>query len=399
MLWIKYQIEQSTVGEETILVDKKVGYNNENLAIAEREAYNGYEIIEDDKSFDKQPLSIEEGGTGATSVEGVIENLGLGDLGGEEILTGTEAPTLATEGFYGQRYIVENKACYVCLGYLTNGTEKKYIWKNLTKSRSVGSPAIITTTQAWDITTVGLEVGDVVTVAVVSGGNGGQGGSGTSIYAYRGKDGGAAGKAGMSGEKRTSSGDYYFNGYGGGAGKGYGCGGGGGGAGRATGGNGGNAGGCVVSQVLLESTTIAVTIGAGGSGGAGNTTASSSSGGQPGALGGVGGSSSFGNYITVAGGTGAAGGAGGAGKRFDVGERDGTYPCYNIYGGGGGGGGGGWYYVENTTELTSYGAGYAGESCVTDNSKQHAGGAGGGGLTGDCPESDGSGNGVVYVWF
>lgn len=49
MKWIKYQIVQCTVGEDDVLVNKKVGYNEANLAIAEAEAYNGYEIIEDDQ--------------------------------------------------------------------------------------------------------------------------------------------------------------------------------------------------------------------------------------------------------------------------------------------------------------------------------------------------------------
>lgn len=75
MKWIKYQIVQSTIGEETILVNKKVGYNEENLAIAESEAYNGYEIVEDAESFDKEPLAIELGGTNAKNGSDALKNL------------------------------------------------------------------------------------------------------------------------------------------------------------------------------------------------------------------------------------------------------------------------------------------------------------------------------------
>lgn len=57
MKWIKYQIVQCTIGEEDVLLEKKVGYSEENLAIAEEEAYNGeYEIVEDDK---KEPIPVE----------------------------------------------------------------------------------------------------------------------------------------------------------------------------------------------------------------------------------------------------------------------------------------------------------------------------------------------------
>lgn len=48
MKLIKYNVVQSTIGEEDILVCKKVGYSEANLAIAVKEAYDGYEIIEDD---------------------------------------------------------------------------------------------------------------------------------------------------------------------------------------------------------------------------------------------------------------------------------------------------------------------------------------------------------------
>lgn len=76
MRWIKYQIVQSTIGEEDILINKKVGYNDENLAIAEKEAYDGYEIIDDEQSFEKEPLAIEFGGTNAKTPKKACENIG-----------------------------------------------------------------------------------------------------------------------------------------------------------------------------------------------------------------------------------------------------------------------------------------------------------------------------------
>jgi hypothetical protein len=48
MKWIKYNIVQNTIGDEVILTPKKVGYSEENLAIAQSEAHDGqYEIIDD----------------------------------------------------------------------------------------------------------------------------------------------------------------------------------------------------------------------------------------------------------------------------------------------------------------------------------------------------------------
>lgn len=57
MKWIKYQIVQSTINTgtesdpvfEDIIVTKKVGYSESNLAIAETEAYNGEYTIEEDE--------------------------------------------------------------------------------------------------------------------------------------------------------------------------------------------------------------------------------------------------------------------------------------------------------------------------------------------------------------
>ncbi len=80
MKWIKYQILQCVNGDETILIDKKVGYSNANLTIAKSEAYNGsYQTVEDDETFETQPLAIELGGTGVRTFEDLKANLGLGD--------------------------------------------------------------------------------------------------------------------------------------------------------------------------------------------------------------------------------------------------------------------------------------------------------------------------------
>lgn len=76
MKWIKYKVLQCTVGDTTVLLNKKLGYSDENIAIAEAEAYNGYEIIEDSQTFDKEPLSVELGGTGAKTAAVARQNIG-----------------------------------------------------------------------------------------------------------------------------------------------------------------------------------------------------------------------------------------------------------------------------------------------------------------------------------
>lgn len=76
MKWIKYKyvcniLNEGTENEEVILLDKKIGYNEKNLAIAQAEAYNGeYEIITDE-AIDTEPLAVELGGTGAKSLENI----------------------------------------------------------------------------------------------------------------------------------------------------------------------------------------------------------------------------------------------------------------------------------------------------------------------------------------
>lgn len=76
MKWIKYQVVQDTIDGEVILLTKKIEHSEANLAIANEEAYDGYEIIEDEKSFEEKPLSIELGGTGGKTAEEARRNLG-----------------------------------------------------------------------------------------------------------------------------------------------------------------------------------------------------------------------------------------------------------------------------------------------------------------------------------
>ena len=63
MKWIKYQFVCNE--EDEILLTKKIGYSEENLAIAQKEAYNGeYTIEEDEETIEKEPLPVNLGGTG-----------------------------------------------------------------------------------------------------------------------------------------------------------------------------------------------------------------------------------------------------------------------------------------------------------------------------------------------
>lgn len=74
MQWIKYKIVCNST--EGILIDKKIGYSSDNLAIAQAEAYNGeYTIEEDAESFEKEPLAIEFGGTNAKDTANARTNL------------------------------------------------------------------------------------------------------------------------------------------------------------------------------------------------------------------------------------------------------------------------------------------------------------------------------------
>lgn len=78
MKWIKYKIKQASQGDESVFITKKIVYTDANLVIAQKEAYNNsYTIEEDEEAFDKEPLPIEFGGTGAKTVEDALLNLGL----------------------------------------------------------------------------------------------------------------------------------------------------------------------------------------------------------------------------------------------------------------------------------------------------------------------------------
>lgn len=78
MRWIKYQIVCNA--NENVLLTKKLEYSEANIAIAVAEAYNGYTIEDDSKSFVKEPLSIEFGGTGGGTAQEARENLGAAAL-------------------------------------------------------------------------------------------------------------------------------------------------------------------------------------------------------------------------------------------------------------------------------------------------------------------------------
>lgn len=89
MKWIEYDYVCNA--NKGISLHKKVEYNEENIAIAEKEAINGKYVITEDESesIEKKPLSIEQGGTGANTAFDAIQKLGaapaalgLGRVGG-----------------------------------------------------------------------------------------------------------------------------------------------------------------------------------------------------------------------------------------------------------------------------------------------------------------------------
>lgn len=60
MKWINYKVLQSVTEDgDNIFVNKKVGYSEENIAIAQKEAYDGYVITEDDVVIEKDPLDVQ----------------------------------------------------------------------------------------------------------------------------------------------------------------------------------------------------------------------------------------------------------------------------------------------------------------------------------------------------
>ncbi|MBR6604636.1 MAG: hypothetical protein IKK92_01990 [Prevotella sp.] len=76
MKWIEYDYVCNA--DKDITLHKKVEYNDVNLAIAEAEACNGeYTITEDSEAIEVKPLAVELGGTGANTIKGVREKLGV----------------------------------------------------------------------------------------------------------------------------------------------------------------------------------------------------------------------------------------------------------------------------------------------------------------------------------
>lgn len=95
MRWIKYRVFQCVEDGENIFINKKLEHNNENIAIAMREAYAGeIEIIDDEAQFNEEPLAIELGGTGSKTVDEMIDNFGLQT----KILYGTSEPSGGKDG-------------------------------------------------------------------------------------------------------------------------------------------------------------------------------------------------------------------------------------------------------------------------------------------------------------
>lgn len=216
-------------------------------------------------------------------------------------------------------------------------------------------PIIITESQTLDLTQYGLAVGDQINLVVVGGGGGGYG------------SGGDAGKGGTAGDV----------GGGGGAGGGYGAGGGGKGCPSSlyVGMGGGGSGFLAAATITLNSTSVPITIGAGGKAGA------------------AGGTTSFGSYLSANGGEpggtpngGNGGHTGGAGKK----------------GGGGGGGGGGWIITSSTVYSGTHGE--DGGEIITSGSMSYSAGGNGGtdGGKGGNPGNGGDGgvgHGVVAFWY
>lgn len=80
MKWVKYKICCNE--EKEIYITKKLQYSVSNVIIAMNESYDGnYEVVEDEKHsdeyFEKQPLSVELGGTGCKTEEEVLAKFGI----------------------------------------------------------------------------------------------------------------------------------------------------------------------------------------------------------------------------------------------------------------------------------------------------------------------------------
>ena len=107
MKWIKYQFVCNE--ESEILLTKKIGYSEANLAIAKKEAYNGqYTIEEDSKQFEIVPLEISKGGTGAKTASEALAKLGgLSKSGGV-----ANGPITVTNGHMAADTFMQNPVGY-----------------------------------------------------------------------------------------------------------------------------------------------------------------------------------------------------------------------------------------------------------------------------------------------
>lgn len=270
--------------------------------------------------------------------------------------------------------------------YLKVGADGSLIYANPVAKFSQG-PVLITETQTLDLSKYGLRVGDQINVICIGGGGAG----GSDSYSL----GGAAGKGGTGETVIVNNYYYYYGNGGGGGGGGYG-GGGGGGTGHdwSTAGNGGGGSGYLTSKTItLTSTTVAVTIGAGGE------PVLSSNGGN-------GGTTSFGSYLSASGGAGggtqgpnynnANPGVGGTGGHKG-GRGYGTYNSnVGVAGGYGGGGAGGWI-VEGFTVYSGTNGEDAVQGCAGNGGTN--GGAGGNGGTRGQDAANGFGHGCVVFWY
>ena len=59
-MWIKYKYICNVVDGKEILLEKRITYSEENLAIAEAEAYNGEYTIEEDAEFNFEPPTVQD---------------------------------------------------------------------------------------------------------------------------------------------------------------------------------------------------------------------------------------------------------------------------------------------------------------------------------------------------
>lgn len=201
---------------------------------------------------------------------------------------------------------------------------------------------IITESQTFDLSTLGIRVGDEITVICIGGGGGG------------GADGGKGGAGGAAGTSDD-------NGRGGAPGAGYGAGGGGGGSSdRGDGGGGGGGSGYKTKALITVSDlSVAVTIGAAGTGGA--TLGKNHDGGS-------GGTTSFGAYLSASGGSGGGEGgysAGAGGDGGNPGNSGGNPDASGVstnYGNGGDGGDG--YDADFFDAVVATGATISGAGCV-----------------------------------